>query len=200
MSTLLHTATTNGKTSRTRRDVLTTGEVSQLFQVAPRTVVRWVDEGFLAGHRLPGSSDRRIHRDDLLAFAELHGYARVAAGLLGGAVNVLAVGLGATERDALAERLPPRWALEHAPTAFQAGAACWRRSYAVVLLHYGLGRSVCREVALAFGQDRPPRRLVCVVPEDARPGEWLGVDGTDELPADATSEQVARALTRVSKE
>ena len=47
----------------------TTGFVSRLYRVAPRTVSKWVDTGHLGGTRLPGSMDRRISLEDLKQFA-----------------------------------------------------------------------------------------------------------------------------------
>ena len=44
-----------------RKDVLTTGEVAKLCNVAPRTVSKWFDSGSLKGYRIPGSRDRRMH-------------------------------------------------------------------------------------------------------------------------------------------
>lgn len=53
--------------------VLTTGQVAKLCWVSSRTVQKWVDQGMLRGHRLPGSKDRRISRVDVELFAKKHG-------------------------------------------------------------------------------------------------------------------------------
>ena len=45
---------------RTDKEVLTTGEVAKICNVAPRTVSKWFDSGQLQGYRIPGSKDRRI--------------------------------------------------------------------------------------------------------------------------------------------
>jgi len=42
-----------------RKDVLTTGQVAQICNVAPRTVTKWFDSGRLKGYRIPGSKDRK---------------------------------------------------------------------------------------------------------------------------------------------
>lgn len=60
---------------------MTTGEVGRLCGVAPRTVTKWFDSGHLRGWRIPGSNDRRFHRDDVLAFLVASGMARHAAKL-----------------------------------------------------------------------------------------------------------------------
>ena len=48
--------------------VLTTGQVAEICEVAPRTVTKWFDDGKLEGYRIPGSRDRRIPLDKLKAF------------------------------------------------------------------------------------------------------------------------------------
>jgi len=53
-------------------DVLTTGQVAKLCEVAPRTVSKWFDEGRLKGHRIPGSQDRRIRLGALIDFMQLN--------------------------------------------------------------------------------------------------------------------------------
>lgn len=55
-----------------RKDVLTTGEVAQICQVAPRTVTKWFDSGQLKGYRIPGSRDRRIPTSELIRFMKAH--------------------------------------------------------------------------------------------------------------------------------
>jgi len=41
--------------------------------VAPRTVSKWFDTGKLRGYRIPGSRDRRIPLQQLIAFMRAHG-------------------------------------------------------------------------------------------------------------------------------
>lgn len=55
------------------KKVFTTGEVARICQVAPRTVSKWFDMGRLKGYRVPSSGDRRIPRQDLIAFLREHG-------------------------------------------------------------------------------------------------------------------------------
>ncbi|MHC5199676.1 MAG: helix-turn-helix domain-containing protein [Planctomycetota bacterium] len=55
-----------------RKDVLTTGQVAQLCNVAPRTVTKWFDSGQLGGYRIPGSKDRRIPMNELIRFMKAH--------------------------------------------------------------------------------------------------------------------------------
>ena len=48
--------------------IFTTGMVSRLVGVSPRTVSLWFDAGRIRGYRIPGSQDRRIPRDALIKF------------------------------------------------------------------------------------------------------------------------------------
>jgi excisionase family DNA binding protein len=54
------------------KDVLTTGEVAKICNVASRTVSKWFDSGQLKGYRIPGSKDRRIPVANLLSFMREH--------------------------------------------------------------------------------------------------------------------------------
>jgi excisionase family DNA binding protein len=53
----------------------TTGQAARLLCVAPRTVCKWFDQGRLRGYRVPGSQDRRIPREQLIAFIAEHSLA-----------------------------------------------------------------------------------------------------------------------------
>jgi excisionase family DNA binding protein len=53
-------------------NVLTTGEVAKICNVAPRTVNKWFDAGLLKGYRLPMSTDRRIKLSELIRFMKEH--------------------------------------------------------------------------------------------------------------------------------
>lgn len=55
-----------------KKDVLTTGQVAQICNVAPRTVTKWFDSGRLKGYRIPGSRDRRIPTGELIRFMKAH--------------------------------------------------------------------------------------------------------------------------------
>lgn len=61
-----------GKDITKLKDVLTTGQVAQICNVAPRTVTKWFDSGQLKGYRIPGSRDRRIPVSELIRFMKAH--------------------------------------------------------------------------------------------------------------------------------
>ena len=52
--------------------VYTTGQVAKIFTVNINTVIKWFDEGKLAGFRLPRSNERRIYRESVLEFMRAH--------------------------------------------------------------------------------------------------------------------------------
>jgi len=54
------------------KNVLTTGDVAKICNVAPRTVSKWFDSGQLKGYRIPGSKDRRIPVSELIRFMKIH--------------------------------------------------------------------------------------------------------------------------------
>jgi excisionase family DNA binding protein len=54
------------------KNVLTTGDVARICNVAPRTVSKWFDSGQLKGYRIPGSKDRRIPVSELIRFMKVH--------------------------------------------------------------------------------------------------------------------------------
>jgi excisionase family DNA binding protein len=54
------------------KNVLTTGDVARICNVAPRTVSKWFDSGQLKGYRIPGSKDRRIPVSELARFMKVH--------------------------------------------------------------------------------------------------------------------------------
>jgi len=58
---------------RLHPDVLTTGEAAQICGVSRRKIIDCFDNGLLRGFKVPGSSHRRILRDELVRFMEEHG-------------------------------------------------------------------------------------------------------------------------------
>jgi excisionase family DNA binding protein len=69
------------------KNVLTTGDVAKICNVAPRTVSKWFDSGQLKGYRIPGSKDRRIPVSELMRFMKVHNMP--TTGLTVGKIRVL---------------------------------------------------------------------------------------------------------------
>jgi excisionase family DNA binding protein len=85
------------------KNVLTTGDVAKICNVAPRTVSKWFDSGQLKGYRIPGSKDRRIPLSELIRFMKMHNMP--ATGLPVGKTRVLVVDSDEDTASALADAL-----------------------------------------------------------------------------------------------
>lgn len=129
------------------RDVLTTGEVAKICNVAPRTVSKWFDSGQLKGYRIPGSKDRRIPASELVRFMKAHGIP--LDNISTGSTRVLIVDDDAEVVRTLARVLSEQtnYEIETASTAFGAGVACERFKPNVVLMDVHIEGGNGREMA-----------------------------------------------------
>lgn len=116
------------------KDVLTTGEVAKICNVAPRTVSKWFDSGQLKGYRIPGSKDRRIPLNNLLQFMKEHNIPM--DGIHSGKTRVLVVDDEKDIRDTLSRVLTEQagYDVRVAATGFQAGIECERFRPHILLL------------------------------------------------------------------
>ncbi len=116
------------------KDVLTTGEVAKICNVAPRTVSKWFDSGQLKGYRIPGSKDRRIPVAELYRFMKEHQIPM--DGITSGQTRVLIVDSDTEIVDALERVLTEQtnYEVQTATTGFQAGLECERFRPHVVLI------------------------------------------------------------------
>ena len=85
------------------KNVLTTGDVAKICNVAPRTVSKWFDNGQLKGYRIPGSKDRRIPVSELVRFMKMHNMPTAALPV--GKIRVLIADSNDKTASALAEVL-----------------------------------------------------------------------------------------------
>jgi len=118
-----------------RKDVLTTGEVARICRVAPRTVSKWFDTGKLRGYRIPGSRDRRIPLQQLIAFMRVHGIP--LDGLDQGSCRILI--LSARPPDGLVEAVNAsgHYELRVAANGFEAGMMAQQFRPHVVIVDLG---------------------------------------------------------------
>jgi len=116
------------------KEVLTTGEVAKICNVAPRTVSKWFDSGSLKGYRIPGSRDRRIPSAELMKFMRAHGIP--LEGLSSGRTRVLIVDGEKEVVETLQKILTEQTSYEvrSSTSAFSAGMECERFKPHVVLL------------------------------------------------------------------
>ena len=132
------------------KDVLTTGEVAKICNVAPRTVSKWFDSGALHGYRIPGSKDRRIPLNQLIRFMKQHGMP--LNGLMTGQTRIMIVDDEQDIVEVLEKILEDeaKYEVEVAKGGFAAGVIAEKFRPHVILLDMHLadidGREVCRQV------------------------------------------------------
>src|SRR4051812_31213585 len=135
------------------KDVLTTGEVAKICNVAPRTVSKWFDTGVLKGYRIPGSKDRRIPVSQLVRFMKEHGIP--FDGVAGGKTRVLIVDDEREVVDGLQKALGEQanYEVRTALNGFQAGLEAERFKPHVMLLDIHLGEQDVRNLAELVRKD-----------------------------------------------
>lgn len=129
------------------KDVLTTGEVAKICNVAPRTVSKWFDTGVLKGYRIPGSKDRRIPVSQLMRFMKEHGIP--FDGVTSGKTRILIVDDEQEVVDVLQKALSEQanYEVRTATSGFQAGIEADRFKPHVMLLDVHLGEADVRNIA-----------------------------------------------------
>lgn len=184
------------------KEVLTTGEVAKICNVAPRTVSKWFDTGKLKGYRIPGSRDRRIPLSYLLKFMRMHGIP--LNGLDGNTLRVLIVDDEPDMRDLLKDMLAAneKYEVSVASNGFEAGMVADQIRPHVILLDLRLadvdGRVVCKNIkanpALAA------TKVIAVSGQlTTRQGQMLMAEGFDGyLPKPFTLDEVIRAVEEAS--
>lgn len=122
-----------------QKDILTTGEVANICNVAPRTVSKWFDSGQLRGYRIPGSKDRRIPLNSLIRFMKSHNIP--LDGLQSGRTRVLIVDDESEIVDVLEKVLTEQanYEVRAAHGGFAAGIECEKFRPHVLLLDMHLG-------------------------------------------------------------
>ena len=121
------------------KDVLTTGEVAKICNVASRTVSKWFDSGQLKGYRIPGSKDRRIPVSSLVTFMKGHGIP--LDGLMSGDTRVLVVDSDDQVIESLQNILAEQtnFDVRCSRNIFAAGIECERYRPHVMLVDLHLG-------------------------------------------------------------
>jgi len=129
------------------KDVLTTGEVAKICNVAPRTVSKWFDSGALHGYRIPGSKDRRIPLNQLIRFMKQHGMP--LNGLMTGCTRIMIVDDEADIVEVLEKILEDeaKYEVEVARSGFAAGITAEKFRPHVILLDMHLKDIDAPEVA-----------------------------------------------------
>jgi len=165
------------------KDVLTTGEVAKICNVAPRTVSKWFDSGALRGYRIPGSKDRRIPVNQLIRFMKQHGMP--LNGLMTGCTRILIVD-GEQDIVEVLEKIledEAKYEVEVAKGGFAAGVVAEKFRPHVILLDMHLSDIDGREVAKQV-KNNPDLQLTKVIAmsgkimdEEAKGMSSQGFDG-----------------------
>lgn len=144
------------------KDILTTGEVAKVCNVAPRTVSKWFDSGQLRGYRIPGSKDRRIPLNALIKFMKAHNIP--LDGLQTGRTRVLIVDDESEIVDVLEKVLTEQanYEVRTGHNGFAAGVECEKFRPHVLLLDMHLG-DVNGEAVLKMVRDNPDLQLCKVI-------------------------------------
>lgn len=152
------------------KDVLTTGEVAKICNVAPRTVSKWFDSGALHGYRIPGSKDRRIPLNQLIRFMKQHGMP--LNGLMSGQSRILIVDDEQDIVEVLEKILEDeaKYEVEVARSGFAAGLSAEKFKPHVILLEMHLKDVDAREVAKAV-KANPDLQLTKLIAMSGKMGE-----------------------------
>ncbi len=181
-----------------RKDVLTTGEVAKICHVAPRTVSKWVDTGELSGYRIPGSRDRRIPLDQLVAFMRVNHIPLSA--LDGGMCRLLIVSTCFSPEVLAAARDSNRHEIRVAANGFEAGMIAQQfRPHAVVL---EIGQETAEAVTIcqnikgseAFGAAKVLAAVACLT--DERRASLIAQGFEECLPLPYSLAQLAAAVDK----
>ena len=145
-----------------QKDILTTGEVAKICNVAPRTVSKWFDSGQLRGYRIPGSKDRRIPLNSLIRFMKAHNIP--LDGLQSGRTRVLIVDDESEVVDVLEKVLTEQanYDVRTAHSGFASGVECEKFRPHVMLLDIHLPDIQGQEV-LKLVRDNPDLQLTKVI-------------------------------------
>ena len=117
------------------KNVLTTGDVAKICNVAPRTVSKWFDSGQLKGYRIPGSKDRRIPVSELIRFMKQNNMPTTSLPI--GKVRVLIVDGYTNAVSALAEDLRNKadYDVQTVASSFETGVVAQKFAPHVMLIN-----------------------------------------------------------------
>jgi excisionase family DNA binding protein len=132
------------------KNVLTTGDVAKICNVAPRTVSKWFDTGQLKGYRIPGSKDRRIPVSELVRFMKAHNMPTPTLPV--GKIRVLVVNSNKDAASSLADTLQKKadYEVRTAGSNFETGSIAQKFAPHVLLINLlaeGIdATSICKSI------------------------------------------------------
>jgi excisionase family DNA binding protein len=173
------------------RNVLTTGDVAKICNVAPRTVSKWFDSGQLRGYRIPGSKDRRIPINELIRFMKANNMPTDILPV--GKIRVLVVDGENGSESPLAETLTVRgYETQSVSNGFDAGAAAQKFAPHVILINL-LARDIDAHVickSIRTSEEYGTIKIIALAnhlsPQEAAALMQKGFDGYVSDPTDTT--------------
>ena len=184
------------------KNVLTTGDVAKICNVAPRTVSKWFDSGQLKGYRIPGSKDRRIPLSELLRFMKANNMPIEALPM--GRIRILVVDGSERPPSDLLDALKTRgsYEVQVARSTFEVGAAIQKLAPHVVLINLltdGVdAHSICKSIR--SNEDFSTVKIIALAnqlgSQESAALLQKGFDGHVSNPADAT--EVIRKIEEVT--
>lgn len=183
-----------------RKEIFTTGEVAKICHVAPRTVSKWFDTGKLRGYRIPGSRDRRIPREHLVAFMRAHGIPMDGLDL--GICRILAVGCQLPDPLVEAINASNQYELRGAANEFEAGVVAQQFRPHVIVLSAGDGAdqaaAMCRDIRATGALQSA--RVIAAAPalDQGLESELLRLGFDCALPVPCTVSQFVQAVEDVT--
>ncbi len=174
------------------KNVLTTGDVARICNVAPRTVSKWFDNGQLKGYRIPGSKDRRIPLSELIRFMKVHNMPATALPI--SKIRVLIVDSNVHSASALADTLQTKanYEVRTVRSNFETGAIAQKFIPHVLLINLLAedidATGICKSIHA--NEDLQTIKIMAIVNQlsDSESSALLqkGFDGYISDPADTT--------------
>jgi excisionase family DNA binding protein len=184
------------------KNVLTTGEVAKICNVAPRTVSKWFDSGQLKGYRIPGSKDRRIPINELLRFMKQNNMPLPAMPV--GKMRIVIVDNNGESASALAETLRTKsdYEVKVVKNSFETGSVVQRFTPHVLLVNLLSETIDAAEICRNIRADEELKTIrIIALANHLTSGEAAallqkGFDGYVSRPGDAA--EIVRKIEEVS--
>jgi CheY-like chemotaxis protein len=182
------------------KNVLTTGDVARICNVAPRTVSKWFDSGQLHGYRIPGSKDRRIPVNELIRFMKANNMPIDTLPV--GKIRILVIDAVNGSRSPILDALAAHsgYEVQTAGDGFEAGAAVQRFSPHVVLVNLLAkdidANGICKSIRASeeYGTIKIVALANQLSPQEAAALMQKGFDGYVSHPSD-----VAEIIKRIEE-
>lgn len=173
-----------------RARTFSTGDISEICDVASRTVARWFDEGSLEGYRIPLSQDRRVTKEALFKFLRAHAMP-IPEWMT--ASHKLLVITGSKLLISSVEDALPSWSVRHTASMFRAGFEIQSWVPECAVFDFSVGRADCVESADYLREREPEIRLIALYMDDEPDKEGL----SNTFHAALTNPPHTRALARL---